>query len=135
MNNRKGFTLVELLLILALIGIVLSMVFSSIIFSFKNFDKQNEKTNIISDARSTMDYLTREIRKAAVVEINDGSLNKTNNLVIDSKKYKLDNMVLYKDNQKIIEGIDAIFIEQQDKRITIKISIGEYELTSDINLR
>lgn len=108
MKNKKGFTLLELVLVLALLGIVLSMIFSPIIFSFKNFDIQNEKANVISTARTTMDYLNREIRKSDEVKLTDDSLNndcilnidcslsEKYILNIDSDEYKIDNRILKK---------------------------------------
>lgn len=140
MKNKRGFTLIELVVVLALVGIVLSVVFSPIIFSFKNFDMQNEKANVISDARATMDYLTREIRKGGTVKVVKGSLTEDGSLTIDSKKYKLENGILYKDKEEIIEGIDDVIIEEDGEPITIGIIIGDskgkhYKLSSDINLR
>lgn len=134
MKNKRGFTLIELVIVLALLGIVLSMIFSPIIFSFKNFDIQNEKANIISDARATMDYLTRAIRKADTVEVVDG------NLSVDSKMYKLEDRILFKEAKKVMEGIDELNINKVDKTINIEIVIknskGEnYKLSSIINIR
>lgn len=134
MKNKEGFTLIELVIVLALIGIVLSMIFSPIIFSFKNFDTQNEKSNTISNARATMDYLTRAIRKADTVEVVDG------NLSIDSKMYKLEDRILFKEAKKVMEGIDELNINKVDKTINIEIVIknskGEnYKLSSIINIR
>ncbi|WP_312651785.1 prepilin-type N-terminal cleavage/methylation domain-containing protein [Proteiniclasticum sp.] len=134
MKNKRGFTLIELVIVLALLGIVLSMIYSPIIFSFKNFDIQNEKANIISDARATMDYLTRAIRKADTVEVVDG------NLSMDSKMYKLEDRVLFKEAKKVMEGIDELNINKVDKTINIEIVIknskGEnYKLSSIINIR
>lgn len=134
MKNKRGFTLIELVIVLALLGIVLSMIFSPIIFSFKNFDIQNEKANIISDARATMDYLTRAIRKADTVEVVDG------NLSMDSKMYKLEDRILFKEAKKVMEGIDELNINKVDKTINIEIVIknskGEnYKLSSIINIR
>lgn len=134
MKNKRGFTLIELVIVLALLGIVLSMIFSPIIFSFKNFDIQNEKANIISDARATMDYLTRAIRKADTVEVVDG------NLSLDSKMYKLEDRILFKEAKKVMEGIDELNINKVDKTINIEIVIknskGEnYKLSSIINIR
>jgi len=133
-KNKRGFTLIELVIVLALLGIVLSMIYSPIIFSFKNFDIQNEKANIISDARATMDYLTRAIRKADTVEVVDG------NLSMDSKMYKLEDRVLFKEAKKVMEGIDELNINKVDKTINIEIVIknskGEnYKLSSIINIR
>lgn len=139
MKNKRAFTLIELILVIALIGIVLSMIFSPIIFSFKNFNNQSEKANVISDARATMDFLTREIRKAdpETVDVDDGSLK------IGSEHYELEDKILYKrekknekkNEKKVIEGIDNISIKIDADKITIEITIEDYELSSEIYLR
>lgn len=139
MKNKEGFTLIELILVLALMGIVLSILFLPIISSFKNFNSQNEKANIISDSRSLMDYLTREIRKAdpETVKIDDGSLkiDKKGSLMIGLKSYELESGILSKDGVKVREGINDIIIQRVAEKIIMKITIEDYELSSEINLR
>lgn len=134
MKSVRGFTLIELVIVLGLIGIVLSMIFSPIIFSYKNFNIENERINIISDARTTMDYLTRQIRKSNEVDIIN------NNMIIDSSTYKLQDRTLFKDDKKVIEGIDELNITKVDKTINIEIIIKDssgkdYRLSSIINIR
>lgn len=134
MKSVRGFTLIELVIVLGLIGIVLSMIFSPIIFSYKNFNIQNQRINIISDARTTMDYLTRQIRKSNEVDIIN------NNMIIDSSTYKLQDRTLFKDDKKVIEGIDELNITKVDETINIEIIIKDssgkdYRLSSIINIR
>jgi prepilin-type N-terminal cleavage/methylation domain-containing protein len=134
MKDEKGLTLIELLVVLALISIVFSLLWNPLSFSFGNFDAQNEKRNIISDARFTMDYLTRQIRLAQEIEI------KNDNLKMDSIIYKVDNRALLKDDKKIIEGIDDLTIDKTDQNLNIEIVIidsggKDYRLSSTINIR
>ena len=135
MKNNKGFTLIELIIAIALINIILPIIFLALTFSFKTFEIQNERTNIISNARITMNYLTREIRKANVVEIDENG-----NLIIDSAAYKIENRVLFKNNKKIIEGIDELNPMKTDKTVNIEIIIKDgrnngYKFSSSINVR
>jgi prepilin-type N-terminal cleavage/methylation domain-containing protein len=134
MKDEKGLTLIELLVVLALISIVFSLLWNPLNFSFRNFDAQNEKRNIISDARFTMDYLTRQIRQAQEIEI------KNDNIKMDSSIYKVDNRALFKDDKKIIEGIDDLNIDKADQCLNIEIVIidsggKDYRLSSTINIR
>lgn len=134
MKNNKGFTLIELMIVTGLIITVASIVFSPITFSIKSFGNQNEKTNIISDLRRTMDYLTREIRKANEIEVID------NEIKIDLVVYNLENGNLVKDGNVVIEDIDELNINKLGSKIEIKIVIkdskGEnHSLSSTINIR
>ena len=133
-RNKKGFTLIELIIVGALLITVLSVIFSPITFSFKNFNIQNEKTYIISNARQAMNYLTREIRKAEKVEVDN------NNLIIDSGIYRIENRILYKDDNRVMDGIDELNVDKNNKLINIEIIIRskgskDYKLSSNINLR
>ncbi|MGI5852469.1 MAG: PilW family protein, partial [Caldicoprobacterales bacterium] len=73
MKDDRGLTLVELVIVLGLLGVVLAIIFTPMLFSFRNFETQNEKANITSNLRATMDHLTRQIRKADTVEVVDNS--------------------------------------------------------------
>lgn len=134
MKNERGITLIELVIVLALLGVVVSMMVSPIVFTYNNFNNQNERTNIISNARETMDYLTREIRKSNAVDIVG------NEIIINSSVYRLEDRVLYKDDKKIIEGIDELNINKTDNTINIEIVIKDsggkdHILSSTINIR
>ena len=78
MNNKKGLTLIELVIVLALIGILSSLLFFPILFSFDNFEKQSNTVNEISTARSTMELLTKEIRKSEKIEVEGNALIQLN---------------------------------------------------------
>lgn len=134
MKNERGITLIELVIVLALLGVVVSMMVSPIVFTYNNFNNQNERTNIISNARETMDYLTREIRKSNAVDIVD------NKIIINASVYRLEDRILYKDDKKIIEGIDELNINKTDNAINIEIVIKDsggkdHILSSTINIR
>lgn len=138
MKNKKGFTLIELVITLAILGIVLPVIFSPVFFSFKNFDTQNEKTNIISDTRAVMDYLTREIRKSDQVTVDDNKITIT--IGTDLVIYEEDNGDLKKDGKVINEGIGELTIKKSDQKIEIKILARdsknkEHSLSSIIYIR
>lgn len=140
MTTNKGFTLIELIIIIALLGIVLTFIFVPVTFSFKNFENQNEKANLIANERILMDYLTREIRKANEVVIDEDE----NILILDSQEYKLKDGKLFKDEEMIMEGIENLYFTQKDgletKEIEIEIEIKDsrgklHQLSSIIVLR
>lgn len=129
--------MVELLVVLGLIGIVLSLILLPIIFSYNSFEIQDERANIVSDARETMDYLTRQIRKTNHVEVVDD-----NTIIMDSIVYKLDNGIIYKGDTEVIKGIDELLIktDENGRTISIEIAIKDskgqyYRLSSNTNIR
>ena len=92
MKKNKGLTLIELVIVLALIGILSSLLFFPILFSFENFDKQIHTVNEISTARATMELLSKEIRKADLVSVKkkDSNTNIPNDiLTLDETQEKI----------------------------------------------
>ena len=139
MNNKKGLTLIELVIVLALIGILSSLLFFPILFSFDNFEKQSNTVNEITTARSTIEFLTKEIRKVDDFNQIDAS---GNSLKIGTVEYKLVDKTLTKDNQKLFVGIESLFFDKSsdNKSITITIQVtkkkGEAQkLSSTIYMR
>lgn len=134
MNNRKGLTLIELIVALGLTVIVLLMIFPPIILSHNTFGIQNEKVNTISNARYAMDYLTRQIRKSEEIEVIEDAI------IIDSIVYKLENRTIFKDDTALIHGIDDLKIRKIGRTLNIEIVIKDsgsedYKLRTNINMR
>lgn len=134
MKNRRGFTLIELVVILGILSIVLSLLFPPVISSFKHFGVQNERTNTISDARTAMDYLTRQIRKSDEIEVSN------NTITMDSVVYRLENRTLLRNDAAVIKGIDDLKINKSGSKIDIEIVIkdsshNDYKLSSSIFIR
>lgn len=130
MKNRKGYSLLEIILVLALISIVIGLIFSILSFSQNNFNNQNKKSDNITNARFTMDYLTREIRKSNKVSIKDSIIT------IDKDTYIIQDRKLIKNDRVIISGIDELIVKKINSKIDIKIIIknkdNDYELSSTI---
>lgn len=63
-SNKRGFTLIEILIALALGGIVMAFVFSAYQTQQKSSVIQEQVVEIQSNVRAGMDMMTREIRMA-----------------------------------------------------------------------
>jgi type IV pilus assembly protein PilW len=63
-NREKGFTLAELLIAMALSGIILGTIAGTFIMQRKTYDIQEQITEMVQTARAAMDMMTREIRMA-----------------------------------------------------------------------
>lgn len=118
MNNKKGFTLIELVLVLSLVGIVSSIIFSPIIFTFNSFSSQNDKVRVSSSLMIAMDYLTREVQKAESVEVIGG-----NKIKIDSREYKVEEGNLKVDNDILLEDIEKLIVSENNKKVKIEIIV------------
>lgn len=148
MKTNKGFTLIELTIVIALVGIIVTLLFMPMTFSLKTFGFQNEKANLIADERLLMDYLTREIRKATSVGVkvdeNEDEGGKKAVLVLDSREYKFEDGKLFKDDEEIAEGIENLSFEEKVnekiKEIKIEIEMKDsrgkpHKLSSTITIR
>ena len=65
-NNLRGFTLVEMVLALAISTIVLAAVYSVFTIANKNFTTQNAAANVQQNLRSAIGLMARDIRHAGL---------------------------------------------------------------------
>ncbi len=64
-KNRKGFTLLELLIALALLTVVVFMLLSLFDFGSKTFIQQSDEITASAEIENAMDRILTELRKAA----------------------------------------------------------------------
>lgn len=67
--NHKGITLIEILIVFALIGVVLSLGYSFALFGKKTFDGGEKQSEIQFDARMVSKFITDELRNATSLEL------------------------------------------------------------------
>ena len=65
-NNFRGFTLVEMVLALAISSIVLAAIYSVFTIANKNFTTQNVAANVQQNLRSAIGLMARDIRLAGL---------------------------------------------------------------------
>jgi prepilin-type N-terminal cleavage/methylation domain-containing protein len=70
-RSNQGFTLVELLVVLAIVGIVMGGIYSVFIHSNNVYISQEEVVAAQQEARSALDILGREIRMAGFIAANN----------------------------------------------------------------
>ncbi|EYE89726.1 hypothetical protein Q428_01345 [Fervidicella metallireducens AeB] len=112
-ERKKGLTMVELLISLALIGVIILLVSSIYIFGVKIFDKGTTQSNIQVETTQAGDFITKELRNA--VEI---TFNTPVNIREYSMIYLDKNIIKYKPEGKTLEEsvnkTDAIILDSND---------------------
>jgi len=63
-RSRFGFTLVEMLITVAIFSIVLILIVETLVGSFKNFDMRSERIDILSHCQLLTAYMRRDLRTA-----------------------------------------------------------------------
>jgi prepilin-type N-terminal cleavage/methylation domain-containing protein len=62
--SEKGFTVVELLISMAIVGVVLTGIYGLVVTSSKFYLAQNAVVAMHADGRAAMDFMVRELRSA-----------------------------------------------------------------------
>lgn len=67
--RKNGFTLAELIIFLALLGIVLSIGYNLFFYGQRTFSSGSEKYQVQSDIRLVSDFISAEVRNATEMDI------------------------------------------------------------------
>lgn len=63
-RGEQGFTFVEVLIAMAIGGLLLGAVISTFVMQSKSYDVQEQMTDVVQTARAAMDMISREVRMA-----------------------------------------------------------------------
>ncbi|MDD5451649.1 MAG: prepilin-type N-terminal cleavage/methylation domain-containing protein [Desulfovibrionales bacterium] len=153
-----GFSLIELLIAIAISGIVLSAVSSLFIMQNKSYSVQEQVAEMQQNARAAMDIMTREIRtagcdpsgsaNASIVTATSGSINFTQDLDGDGNTTGTDENITYSlytssgiqkigrdtggGNQPVAENIQALtfaYYDSAGNTTAVLADIRQIELT------
>lgn len=133
-NNSSGFTLVELLISLAISGLVLTAVYNIFISNNRIYLKDNEFVKIEQSLRSAMDMITREIRMAgynSTIDINSTSDSSTIIYGRSGKQYQFE---LYDSSVSDATGDSDIGfkeIGQNNRLVALNISEMKFMYCND----
>lgn len=143
--NNKGMTLIELLIVLAIMGIILQVVYSVFFLGNKSFTISKNKGFSQQDARLVTEIVTKELRNAKKIDIDESKFNEDyytlefeeeNNRLIrrDKDKNKAPTVIA----EGSIEEILFNYSEEIDGIIKVTITTREkdekYKLDFDILL-
>lgn len=158
LNNKKGFTLVELMISIVILTFIIGTAYSLINSSSRLVLRQVNTTNAQNDIRTTVDWITRDLKESVSFNrLNEGNIlyivEKGNSTVkyIKAETGKISNNKIYKiirksDNEEFVmlENIpeEGFNIENKNSlyHVTIKIKdklnndkIIEFDVSSKIN--
>lgn len=128
-KNNKGVTLVELIIILSLIGIIITPIFSFLISNLKAFNREDIELELSYQAESVLNRIVNE--SIVFKRINDikgnvsqNKINATEISFVDYnnnvKIFKLINNSLKYNNVEIGKYIEDFYIELIPKNTDIK---------------
>lgn len=141
-KNRTGFTLVELMLVVALIGVVSSVAYSIFFTGQKSFEVGMKKGEEQADHRILREYLVKELRYIQELYLKDPvgkGLIKYYSLKVEKKeeeKYQLVKKTYINDKEQPGEQIIPVYFDRLDISITSGIvTINFYPVDSQMTSR
>ncbi len=72
-NNKTGFTLIEILVSLAVFGLVMASAAGGLYYLYKDWQKQRDYLQCIENARWAMEFMGNEIRRGGNVVVGSES--------------------------------------------------------------
>lgn len=104
-SNERGVTLLEVILVLAIISMVLVLIINVQIFGQKQFVSQQQQINHQDNVRLAAKLITKEIRKENAVLVQDSSL------VIGTDVYSLKGTNIERNGIPIINDISEFNLD------------------------
>jgi len=123
LKNKKGLSLVELLVTLVIMGFFLPMMYSVLITVQRSNELSKIEIQLQSDTRKSMDYMINDIREASLIYERNSTTNISNLIVPESYKYPSINNVS-------TNSITRFTVSNSDENFTNYLNISPYSPSS-----
>ena len=147
MNSDKGFTLVELVVVISIIGVVSMVALNMLVFTNETFKNTTDQQAVQAENRNIANFIEKKVQTASNIEILDEKPDSFKNNVRYIYQDLSDDKIYYKvgtnskkDLSKIIESdnIDLNFEKKSDTvlnyKLDIKLNESDYSLESDLEV-
>lgn len=127
MRVKKGITLIELMIVIGLASLVIVTIYPLLQLGVKSFNFANSSVEALSEARFSMDYIIREIRKSNKIEIQDNTIYLDNDETI-----YMENEAIYHGDKKIADLVSNFICTKTDEKVDISIEVINDERENEI---
>lgn len=144
-NKKNGFTLVEIIVSIAIVGMILSILISMNVFGGKTFKRGSDRSQNQYDVRMAADFITKKLRYAESIEIKDITTPPSgkNCLYLKNSGGKAEILYYSKGNPTSIPGVSDVsdytlsFKKVDDKRIQFtvgKVGTNDYDIDTEVTI-
>lgn len=125
LKEERGLTLIEVLAATVVGTIVILLIGNTLLFGLKQYKNQSEKAQDLTSVTIVAKAVTKDIRKAMSVEIEDGDLileiedENENEKVI--YKFDTENRIILKNEQDFYTGIELFKISMSNNKLNLII--------------
>lgn len=109
--NKKGITLVELLLAMAILGVVVAVTFTVLTAGIKTYNLNYKSTVGQQELRSAMIKITKQVRNAASGSV---AITGTKVLTVSSKDFTVSSGSLLYDGKTLAQNMASISADYTD---------------------
>ena len=128
-RRKQGFTLVELIVTLAILVIILGFIFGFLIDNMNRFDRINKLSQVQFDVRMAGDFITSELRNVDEISKSDTAKPNYIDLTLIKSKYPNVKQVKFWLNKESEKYFVQYEIQGSDEK-----SKNQYQLVSKVLL-
>ncbi len=132
-KNRKGISLVEVLIYLALISVFTPMIMSAFVYGFESYRTNNNLIEQEKKVMSSIQKIRNDVSKCDVVSSSNTDRVELKFANGSTVTWKFEGNSLKKDTEVIVEGIDNAYSDFQiyNDKLIVKI---KPKITSNLNM-